>query len=433
MKRTTVYTMALATLLSSRGAAVLAEDIDEVERLRAQVEALKEQAEKQQKVISIISQRLEKIENTDAKAGTNRISKKSVPDSELERLAGRGTSQTDNSPPPASTESAPAQGEEEVVKEAGPSQSVRDVLREEHTLFNQRLTLEPGFTYSYSDRSQLALSGFLALDAIFLGQINVDTVESHIMTLDMNARYGFSDRLEAEVNAPFIYRESTYQSIGVGGSTTQSSEVSVDETGLGDISAALYYRLFRETQTTPDVVVNIGFRAPTGSDPFGIPTQVDPVNNNVTFPSELPTGNGVWGVTGGVSVLKTIDPAIVFANAGYTYNIEESFDDINATSGNQPGDVKLGDAIRFGFGTAFALNERFSLSLSYSHQYSMKSEVTQNGVSQRIIGSDANVGVMNFGATYALNNSTSIVSNIGLGLTNDASDIAITFRVPMQF
>ncbi|RUA22625.1 hypothetical protein DSL92_04920 [Billgrantia gudaonensis] len=49
-----------------------------------------------------------------------------------------------------------------VVHEAQPSQSVRDVLREEHALFSDRLTIEPGISYSYSDRSELALNGFLA-------------------------------------------------------------------------------------------------------------------------------------------------------------------------------------------------------------------------------------------------------------------------------
>lgn len=60
----------------------------------------------------------------------------------------------------------------EVVREARPSQSVENVFREEHALFSDRLTIEPGINYSYSDRSQLALRGFLALDAIFLGEIN---------------------------------------------------------------------------------------------------------------------------------------------------------------------------------------------------------------------------------------------------------------------
>ncbi|MBB3185251.1 opacity protein-like surface antigen [Halomonas fontilapidosi] len=324
-----------------------------------------------------------------------------------------------------------ADDEEEVVREARPSKSVENVLREEHTLFSDRLTIEPGINYSYSDRSQLALRGFLALDAIFLGEISVDAVESHITTFDLNTRYGLTDRLELGVNLPFVYRTSTYQSIGDDFSTEKNSETSVDEADLGDISLSLSYRLFQETETRPDLVWNLGVRAPTGTDPYGLDVRQDS-NTNLNVPTELPTGNGVWGVNTGVSLLKTLDPAIVFANLGYTYNFEESFDDISASEGNQPGDVKLGDTIRAGFGTAFALNENFSLSLSYSHEYIQQSETTQGGATSKVVGSDANVGVLNLGGTYALDDSTSIVTSLGVGLTDDASDVSLTFRMPFQ-
>ncbi|GKW48768.1 transporter [Halomonas sp. NCCP-2165] len=329
------------------------------------------------------------------------------------------------------TATAQERAEGEVVREARPSQSVENVLREEHALFSDRLTIEPGINYSYSDRSQLALRGFLALDAIFLGEINVDTVQSHITTFDINTRYGLTDRLEVGLGLPFVYRSSTYQSIGDEFSTERNSEASVSEADIGDISLSLSYRLLPETLTRPDVVVSLGVRAPTGTDPYGIALREDP-NTNLNIPDELPTGNGVWGVSLGASVLKTLDPAIVFANLGYTYNFEESFDDISATDGAQPGDVKLGDTIRLGMGTAFALNERLSLSLSYSHEYIRQSETTQNGVTNKVVGSEANVGVFNIGGTYALSEDVSVVTNFGFGLTDDASDISLTFRMPFQ-
>ncbi|MCW4149588.1 transporter [Halomonas sp. 18H] len=320
---------------------------------------------------------------------------------------------------------------DEVVREARPSQSVENVLREEHALFSDRLTIEPGINYSYSDRSQLALRGFLALDAIFLGELNVDSVESHITTMDLNVRYGLTERLELGLNVPFVYRTTTYQSIGDEFSTERNSETDVDNADLGDVSVNMSYHLFPETETRPDVVLDMGVRAPTGRDPYGIELRENP-NTNLNVPKELPTGNGVWGITAGVSALKTLDPAIVFGNLGYTYNLEESFGDISATTGPQPGDVKLGDTIRAGFGTAFALNKRLSLSLSYSHEYIRKSETTQQGVTDKVVGSDANVGVFNIGGTYALSDSTSMVTSLGIGLTEDASDISLTFRMPFQ-
>lgn len=318
-----------------------------------------------------------------------------------------------------------------IVREARPSKSVEDVLREEHTLFDNRFSIEPSINYSYSDRSKLALRGFLALDAIFLGELNLDGVETHITTFDLNMRYGFSNRLELGVTVPFVYRSTTYQSIGDDLSTERESEVNVDEAALGDISATLSYRLLPETSTRPDVVISAGVRAPTGKDPYGIGLREDD-NTNLIVPTELPTGNGVWAATTSISLLKTLDPAIVFGSLGYTYNFEESFDDISASSGDQPGDVDLGDSIQVGFGTAFALNERLSLALSYSHEHIRKSEISSNGSTRKVIDSDANVGVFNIGGTYALNDSTSIVTNLGIGLTDDASDISLTFRMPFQ-
>lgn len=336
---------------------------------------------------------------------------------------------------------AQVSGDGEVVREAKPSQSVENILREEHSLFSRRLTIEPGINYSYSDRSQLALSGFLALDAIFLGRIDLDNVKSHITTFDLSTRYGFSDRLELGINIPFVYRSSTYSSVGANSAANKVSELTADKAGLGDISASLYYRLLPETQSRPDVVVNLGVRAPTGTDPYGIKTRTQVIesddgdeekNTNLTVPVELPTGNGVWAVTTGVSLLKTLDPAIVFANVGYTYNIKKNFDDISAQDGKQRGEVKLGDSIRAGFGTAFALNERLSLSLSYSHEYIQKSKTTQGGETNKVLGSDANVGVLSLGGTYALSDSTSVVTSLGVGLTEDASDISLTLRMPFQ-
>ncbi|MGY2462116.1 hypothetical protein [Vreelandella sulfidaeris] len=335
---------------------------------------------------------------------------------------------------------AMAQGaNDEVVREAQPSQSVQNVLREEHALFSDRLTIEPGISYSYSDRSNLALSGFLALDAIFLGNINVDTVESHTTTFDLSTRYGITNRLEVELMIPYVYRSSQYETIGAGASTGGLVEESVSQGDLGDISAGIYYRLLPEAEVRPDVVWNFSVRAPTGKHPYDIRTNSRIVDDgeggfeNLTVPTSLPTGNGVWGVSSGLSFLKTVDPAIIFANIGYTHNIKRSFDDIGSSEEDVPGEVNLGDSIRLGFGTAFALNERFSLSMSFTHQHAFETKVTTDGgPEQTVIGSSANAASVNFGATYGLSDTTSIVTSVGIGLTDDAPDLTLDFRMPFQ-
>ena len=327
----------------------------------------------------------------------------------------------------ALAQSAPQQGADERIREAQPSQSVRDVLREEHALFSDRFTIEPGISYSYSDRSQMMLDGWLFEHAIFLGDISVDSVKSHTTTFDLSLRYGFTNRLEAQLNIPYVYRSSTFETQGSAGNRQSGSQNGGD---LGDIQGDLYYRLLPGTESRPDVVWSLGFRAPTGKHPYGINTRN--AGENLYVPDELPTGNGVWGVSTGFSVLKTLDPAIVFANFGYTYNFDKSFSDVgNNPDTKNPGEVSLGDSIRFGFGTAFALNPRFSLSFSYTHQQTFETSVKLDGSAREDLG-EATAGAFNIGATYAMSDTMSLVTNLGIGVTDDAPDITLTFRLPFQ-
>ncbi|MBK6961824.1 MAG: hypothetical protein IPH23_11950 [Gammaproteobacteria bacterium] len=67
----------------------------------------------------------------------------------------------------ARTAQAVAPGEAPTKKSPGASRGVEDLLLEEHTLFDQKFSMELGFELAHFDRSQLVLNGFLALDAIF--------------------------------------------------------------------------------------------------------------------------------------------------------------------------------------------------------------------------------------------------------------------------
>lgn len=333
---------------------------------------------------------------------------------------------------------APAQGQEGmVVKEAPVSRSAEAVYQEQHALFERPFTLEAGLTYSRSDRRQLTLSGFLALDAIFLGNISVDEVKADILTLDLTGRYTLSDRMQVDLNLPFLYRSTTYQSGGAGGSGTSLVEHDVTMgPKLGDASAGFYYQLFKETPSRPDMVWNLRVKAPTGSDPYGVEIiDVPGSSGNLRVPKELPSGNGVWAASTGLSFVKTLDPAILFANVGYFYNFEGDFNDIDgSTAGAQPGSIKLGDSFQYGLGTAFALNERMSLSLSYTQRFTGKSKTKQAGQGwTSIVGSDANAASLNFGVTYALTDSDAMVFNVGAGLTPDAPDVTVGAKYVTSF
>lgn len=397
----------------------------EVEKLRQELQVLTRRYESQNRTLQELSSRLRQLEASGSQVKPVRAVRTGgvVPE--------EGEARADNEDAP-NTQAAGVDTED-VVKEAPSSRSAQAVYREQNALFNRTFTLETGISYTHSDRRELILNGFLALDAIFLGNISLDRVKSDIVQFDVTGRYGYSDRLQFDFNAPFLYRESTFQSGGVGGSAATLGEEDVRQSDVGDVSAGIFYRLFTETATSADMILSLRAKAPTGKDPFGI--KIVDVNNDLQVPEDLPTGNGVWSVTPGVTFVKTVDPAILFASASYTYNIEKSFSDISSRQGEKvSGDVDLGDSVQLGAGIAYALNDRLSTSISYSHRFAKKSRIRSEGADwQSVIGSDASAGLLNFGVNFALTDRLTMVSNVGIGITPDAPDITVGVKFPYNF
>lgn len=300
-----------------------------------------------------------------------------------------------------------------------------------------RWSVEPSLTYGYYDVRDLNLNGFLALDSIFLGNINLDHIKSETLTLDTAVRYKPSADWQFDFDIPVVMRKSRYFSGGAGYATNKISEASEQDYGrIGDVGFGVSYRLFAETLTRPDTFVSLRVKAPTGSSPYGIKIiNPDPNNTNLDVPDSLPTGNGVWSLTGGVSVVKTLDPAVVFANLNYTHYLSGHFGDISPALGQvQPGDVKLGDTWGFGLGFAFALNERLSLGMSYSQQMGNSTALRPDGSSwQKVPGSESNAATLNVGMTYSLGQHLSIVPNVAIGLTPDSPNYNFSVRFPYNF
>lgn len=339
--------------------------------------------------------------------------------------------------PPAGNVNAPAGGENEemVVREAAPAQSVQTVTEAQSGIFGGAVSFEAGFSYSHFDQARINLSGFLALDSIFLGRISIDESEGDVTTLDFVARYRPTPRLQFDVGVPFMARVSTYRSGGAGSAASGLAEVSRRTIGLADISVGASFRAFTETMSRPDIVFSARVKAPTGKHPYGVPlVEIAGTSGNLKVPESLGTGSGTWGASLGVSALKTVDPVVLFGNFSYFRNFEQEFDDVNEIAGLQPGVIKPGDAFQYGAGVAFAVNERSSLSFSFTQRFVEATDI--RGISspfQSIIGSHANVASLNIGSTFAFSQRASVIVNVGAGLTRDTPDFSLVTRVPFSF
>lgn len=330
---------------------------------------------------------------------------------------------------------ASSAAEAQQAKEAA-RRSVDDVKQQQSALFNRRLTLENSISYARYDRKQLTLNGFLALDAIFLGNIAIENVESDSLTYNFAARWGLNPRLTLNLDVPYIARKTIYQKGGAGGSAAAIAQEETHGTGIGDVTASANYKLFGERGWRPETVLTGGITAPTGREPYGLDWKVIERDDDdfirFAVPAKQPTGNGVWQANLGLSAVKTADPAILFANLGYIHSFKRSFDDIDSNPDTiNPGEVKLGGSYYFGAGIAFAFNERTSLSISFSDKLSARASTRyKDGKWMKVIGSDANAGTLNLGVTYALTSKATFVSMLGIGLTPDAPDFSLAFKVP---
>lgn len=313
------------------------------------------------------------------------------------------------------------------------------VVREHAPLFDRRFTIDSGITYTYYDRRALSLSGFLALDAIFLGTINIDQSKASIATFDVTGRYGLTDRLSIEANVPYVFRDTRFVSGGAGGAANVVSEVETSSGGIGDVSAAVYYQLVKESARWPDVVTSLRVRAPTGREPFGIKLiQPDTQNTNLNVPEDLPTGSGVWSATANVSVLRTYDPVILFANLGYTYHVPTDFDDISPFFGVvNPAEVSLGNIWQLSTGLAVALNDRTALSLSVASAFQAATHTlapdAEDDRPVRVPGSGSNSTSLNIGASYLLPSGWTFNGQLAAGLTPDAPNFVFGFRTTKSF
>jgi opacity protein-like surface antigen len=133
-------------------------------------------------------------------------------------------------------------------------------------------------------------------------------------------------------------------------------------------------------------------------------------------------------------MLYPTDPAVLFANVSYMYNIG---DDIDQTFGPVTvGHVDPGDTIGFGFGFGFSVNPRFSYSLGYSHSYVLPSETEltdSNNVTITQESTEIHVGSMQLGLSFRATERLTLSAGVDFGVTEDAPDVRVSFRAPFRW
>ena len=290
-----------------------------------------------------------------------------------------------------------------------------------------RLIVEPGIQWQNSTANTFNVLGVQIIPGFFIGLFQTERADRDLLEGSLTLRYGLTNRMDADVKVPYIYRDDdTTQTIRDPSLPPNTFNQSLTGDGIGDVEAALHYQFNSGQGGWPFFVGNVRVKTPTGTGPFD-------VNFNATGnATELPTGSGSWGIEPSLTLLYPTDPAVLFANFGYFFHLK---DDVNQTFGSGAdaafvGTVDPGDAFRLSFGMAYAVNERTTLTLGYKQDFVSESTVQINGMNQT--SPDVKIGSLLVGFGMQATKRAFINLDLEVGVTTDAPDIVLKLRAPIS-
>lgn len=382
---------------------------DELAQLRAAIAAQQQMLESQRALLEEQQRRLAQLESS-------RI----VPPAQLAHSRGAGDAEPP-SPPPSSPLTQPepdrresARPEVAALPDAGGVLTPRGVL-----------SYENGFDYANTTRNQFTFNGVQVSEVVLIGSVENFTARRQMLQYSGRLRLGLTDRLEADVRVPYVYRNDATSVLDT--TTGLSNRSTIDGSDLGDIDAGLAWQINDGQGSWPYFVANVRGKFDNADGPYDVPYD----SSNVA--TRLPVGSGFASAEASLTAIKVSDPAVLYGNIGYVYNHGE---DVNKDFGTtRITSVEPGDAINASVGMGFAVNPDLSLSFGYKHSYVFPTEEeTLNTITlvRGDVRSDTQqVGAFTTGVSYRLTDRTSLSVNVEAGVTADAPDVRVGVRVPI--
>jgi Putative MetA-pathway of phenol degradation len=318
---------------------------------------------------------------------------------------------------------SPALAEE--PSERTPAQEAQILVDKGGSMLARRtIVLEPGLEYTHISSNQLDITGFSLLPSLVIGVIQVERIRRDILVPSLTVRAGVTDAFEVNVRIPYSLRFDRF-SQGTGADTVTKS---VDEAGLGDIEGGFLVHLLKEEQSRPQVMLGLKIKSRTGKDPYGLATEViggDASTPGKEFPAELPLGSGHWALEPSLTLVRTVDPAVVFFNLSYFLHLERDIPGF--------GKIDPSDSIGYSFGMAYAINDKVAFSTAFDQKFFTKAERTVAGDARSIPNSNITIASLLIGGTYVLSDRLSVNLSVGIGMTEDAPDMQVGLKFPMRF
>jgi hypothetical protein len=274
----------------------------------------------------------------------------------------------------------------------------------------------PGLQYTHSSATSVAVEGFAIIPALNIGVFQISQVDRDILTASASGRLALTNRLEIDAKIPYVYRQDSTRTRPIGTPTATETASTVSSEDIGDVEAGIHYQINDAKHGWPFFIGNLRVKANTGTSPFEIPIGPNGI------PTGLATGSGFWAVQPSLTTIYPSDPAVFYSNIGYLHNFSQSF--------NNFGEIEPGDSLSGSFGMSLALNEKSSFSVGYSHNTVFPTQ--QNG-HELPNSTNLQVGTLDVGYSYNLSERTNFNFTVSAGLTHDAPDVTVLYRIPISF
>jgi len=273
-------------------------------------------------------------------------------------------------------------------------------LRESTVLLRPRqVEAEVGIQYSHDNAS---------VPGVF-------SVRSRRFTMPLGLRIGMFKDAEVSLGVPLVSEHEETVDILSGKSERRH------KAGIGDLAASVRYVALKERRNWPDVILSLSGTAPTGG---------------AFSRGGLNLGLGTWSVSGGVQVVKSFDPIVIFGGMSYTYQLGRSLGSSTENAGSETSTRSQASEreaersnIGYNLGMGFSVNENISLSAQVVGGYQTSSVI--NGAT--IGGSSVETLATRLGLTFRVAKDQFVEASVLWGLSEDAPDGVVGLNYSKRF
>ncbi len=281
-----------------------------------------------------------------------------------------------------------------VIDEEAAQRALERTLTQAGALLLPHRTFEitPSYTFRRGEQTTSAAATLIntttgATTPTLVAQKNQQN--DHTLRIDIKAGLPYNAQLEFGLPYSNV-RTSQISDLGV--------STSANGNGVGDATLGIAKTLMQESGWKPDVIGRLAYNFGNGKRQDG----------------SVVLNGGYRQISAEAVALKRQDPLAFVASASYSKVFEKD-------------SIKPGDAVSMSLAALLAASPATSLQLGFSQVYRKKQEI--NGLP--LPGTEQTYGIATLGASSVLSRDITFITQLGIGLGNDAPKYNFTVALPI--